>query len=451
MTWTPAATAARRGRPARRPARPPARQRCRHDQPRREANGAARRRRPRRPPPRRPRRAGARRRRPGARRGARDRRRRSGGCTQHLATQLPFTFRITVADNASTDATYDIAAPARRRPRPGPRRAAAAEGARPRAARGLVAVRRRRARLHGRRPLDRPARPAAAGRAAGRRALRHRHRHPAGARLPGGPRPEARADLARLQPAAARHPRRAVQRRAVRLQGDPRATSPSSCCRWSRTPAGSSTPSCWSSPSAAGCGSTRCRSTGSTTRTAGSTSSRPPSPTCAASRGSAARWPPGRCPCRPYAPSSVAAPLAPPPGVPADAHPAAGALRRHRRREHAGLPRALPAACAPALGAQPAEPGRAARSRRSPTPPPTVGSPSALRGARLGYATRRRGSSCSASASRSPAARSPRCTPGGRTRAGPSRSRPSWWPTPAATLVRFLMLRRWVFRRGADR
>jgi putative flippase GtrA len=28
---------------------------------------------------------------------------------QHLATQLPFTFRITVADNASTDATYDIA------------------------------------------------------------------------------------------------------------------------------------------------------------------------------------------------------------------------------------------------------------------------------------------------------------------------------------------------------
>ncbi|HET9945140.1 MAG TPA: glycosyltransferase [Actinomycetes bacterium] len=28
---------------------------------------------------------------------------------QHLATQLPFTFRITVADNASTDATYDVA------------------------------------------------------------------------------------------------------------------------------------------------------------------------------------------------------------------------------------------------------------------------------------------------------------------------------------------------------
>ncbi len=29
---------------------------------------------------------------------------------QHLSTQLPYTFRITVADNASTDATFDIAA-----------------------------------------------------------------------------------------------------------------------------------------------------------------------------------------------------------------------------------------------------------------------------------------------------------------------------------------------------
>ena len=63
-----------------------------------------------------------------------------------------------------------------------------------------------------------------------------------------------------------------VLRRAVRLQGDPRATWPSSCCRWSRTPAGSSTPSCWCWPSGPGCASTRCRSTGSTTRTAGSTS-----------------------------------------------------------------------------------------------------------------------------------------------------------------------------------
>ncbi len=84
---------------------------------------------------------------------------------------------------------------------------------------------------------------------------------------------EARGDLPLLQPAAARHAGGPVLRRAVRVQGDPRATSPRACCRWSRTPAGSSTPSCWSSPSAPACASTRCRWTGSTTRTAGSTSS----------------------------------------------------------------------------------------------------------------------------------------------------------------------------------
>ena len=50
-------------------------------------------------------------------------------------------------------------------------------------------------------------------------------------------------------------------------------TSPMRCCRTWRTPAGSSTPSCWCSPSAAACASTRCPSTGSTTPTAASTSS----------------------------------------------------------------------------------------------------------------------------------------------------------------------------------
>ncbi len=48
--------------------------------------------------------------------------------------------------------------------------------------------------------------------------------------------------------------------------------SPSGCCRWSRTPAGSSTPRCWCWRSGPGCGSTRCRSTGSTTPTAPCTS-----------------------------------------------------------------------------------------------------------------------------------------------------------------------------------
>ena len=42
-----------------------------------------------------------------------------------------------------------------------------------------------------------------------------------------------------------------------------------------RDEAGSSTPSCWSSPSATGCASTRCRSTGSTTRTRAWTSCAP--------------------------------------------------------------------------------------------------------------------------------------------------------------------------------
>ena len=63
------------------------------------------------------------------------------------------------------------------------RRAAAPrpQGPRARAARGLVAQRRAGPLLHGRRPLDGPARPAAAGRAAALGAQRPRHRHPPGA------------------------------------------------------------------------------------------------------------------------------------------------------------------------------------------------------------------------------------------------------------------------------
>ena len=61
-----------------------------------------------------------------------------------------------------------------------------------------------------------------------------------------------------------------------------------------RTRAGSSTPSCWCSPSGAGCASTRCRSTGSTTRIRASTSSAPRSPTCAAWRGCSSAGPVAR-------------------------------------------------------------------------------------------------------------------------------------------------------------
>ncbi|WP_231635136.1 glycosyltransferase [Luteipulveratus halotolerans] len=60
------------------------------------------------------------------------------------------------------------------------------------------------------------------------------------------------------------------------------ATSRTSCCRSSRTTPGSSTPSCSCSPSAAVCASTRCRSTGTTTPTAAWTSSAPRPTTCGA-------------------------------------------------------------------------------------------------------------------------------------------------------------------------
>ena len=108
----------------------------------------------------------------------------------------------------------------------------AREGPRPRAAHRLVGSDAAGARLHGRRPVHRPRRAAAAGRAADLRPLRPRDRHPAVARLAGGARPEAGVHLALLQPDAARHPGRPVLRRAVRLQGDPRRRRRSGCCRW---------------------------------------------------------------------------------------------------------------------------------------------------------------------------------------------------------------------------
>ena len=65
-----------------------------------------------------------------------------------------------------------------------------------------------------------------------------------------------------LQPAAAHDAAHPLPRRAVRVQGHAHRRARGPCCRWSRTRPGSSTPSCWCSPSAAGCGSPRCRSTG---------------------------------------------------------------------------------------------------------------------------------------------------------------------------------------------
>ena len=127
------------------------------------------------------------------------------------------------------------------------------EGPRPGAARGLVRQRRAGARLHGRRPVHRPRRAAAAGRAAALRPHRPRDRHaawPAASRVVRGPKREVISRCYNLLLRATL--RAALLRRPVRLQGDPRRPRARACCRWSRTPAGSSTPSCWCSPSAAG-------------------------------------------------------------------------------------------------------------------------------------------------------------------------------------------------------
>src|SRR5690606_20502226 len=61
--------------------------------------------------------------------------------------------------------------------------------------------------------------PAAAGRPADLRALGRRDRHPPGPRLAGGARTQAGDHLALLQPPAPRHPRGGLHRRAVRIQG----------------------------------------------------------------------------------------------------------------------------------------------------------------------------------------------------------------------------------------
>ena len=168
----------------------------------------------------------------------------AAGCTSTCPRSVPLTFRITIADNASTDGTAAIADQlavelARR-----PRRSSAREGPRPGAQDGLVRVGRRGAGLHGRRSLHRSRRAAAAGRAADLRSFRHRDRHPAAPRIPGDPRTQAGVHLPLLQPDPARRAGRAFLRRAMRLQGDPRPTWRSNCCRWCRTPGGSSTPSC---------------------------------------------------------------------------------------------------------------------------------------------------------------------------------------------------------------
>ncbi len=215
-----------------------------------------------------------------------------------LRESFPFTARVTIADNGSTDRHLgDRDRLALELPeRPGACHLDAAR-ARPGTARSLGASERRRPRLHGRRPVDRPERAAPAGRAAAVRAQRPRDRHPAarGARVIRGPSASSsraattcccarllgarfsdaqcgfkaiRADRARaLLPLVQRH-RLVLRHRAAGARRAHRAAD-----------------------------RTRCRWTGSMIPTRAWTSSRPPSRTCAASAGVgvglAPRRPPG--------------------------------------------------------------------------------------------------------------------------------------------------------------
>ncbi len=97
---------------------------------------------------------------------------------------------------------------------------AGAEGARAGPVRRLVRLRRPGPRLHGRGPVDRPERPAAAGGPADLRSLGPRHRLPARPFLAGGARSQAGVHQPRVQPDPARLAPGPLLGRAVRVQGD---------------------------------------------------------------------------------------------------------------------------------------------------------------------------------------------------------------------------------------
>ncbi len=220
---------------------------------------------------------------------------RSTGCTATLASTFPFPARITIADNASVDDTPWIAAElaaelTRRAAWCGWSRRAAAVRCTP-----CGPPRTRRCwptwtstcrRTWRRSPRwSRRSSPVTRDLAIGTRLGR-------GARVVRGPKREIISRCYNL--ILQSHAVRGLLRRAVRLQGHPRRRRRARCCRMSPTPAGSSTPSCWCSPSAAACVSTRSRWTGWTTPTAGSTSSPPRPPTSRASDGCCAASPTAR-------------------------------------------------------------------------------------------------------------------------------------------------------------
>ena len=154
--------------------------------------------------------------------------------------------------------------------------------------------------------------------------------------------PEARGDLARVQPDAAGAVRHPGARHAVWLQGGPPRRRDAHCSRRSRTTAGSSTPSCCCWRSATAFASTRSPSTGPTIPTAACTSPRPPRTTSAAWFGSRSSFARGR--------GRIDVPRATRRARRRPRSPARH-LRDHRRRQHRRDDRDLPAHAATRLGA----------------------------------------------------------------------------------------------------
>ncbi len=145
--------------------------------------------------------------------------RRSAACTPIWARSFPFAWRIVIADNASTDATSQVAA-ALAAELPDVEVLRLAQKGRGRALRAAWMGSDADVVCYMDVDLSTgPARAPAADRAAGLRPQRRRDRHAPRARRPGGARRQARAHLAQLQPPAAPCAARALQRRAVRVQG----------------------------------------------------------------------------------------------------------------------------------------------------------------------------------------------------------------------------------------
>ena len=374
------------------------------------------------PPPRRGRpRARRRDRRAGLQRGGRARAQRPPPAPLPRRPSSRSRWRIVIADNASTDATPAIAA--RLAGRAARRRRCCGSSARAAAARCAPPGRRSEARvvaymdvdlstdLRGLLPLVAPLLSGHSDLAIGTR-LAH------GARVVRGPKRELISRGYNRDPA--RGPARPLQRRPVRLQGRPHggaARRPAR--RRSATTAGSSTPSCSCSPSGAGCGSTRCRSTGSTTPTRACRSCAPRSTTCAASRA----WPPPR------------------------RWPASSAIGVV---QHARLRAALPAAARPAR-APPAPTPPRSRSPRSATPPPTAGFTFGLRGRDDVVRHHLRGARGLRAHAGAVQRRAGRAARHRRHAAARASSWPCWCSAACcATVTRYVALKTWVFaRRGA--